>query len=128
MNSMKFQNICPERDRQTEKGWIKKERKTILLLLDNFLSSETLETENLTKERRNSVSSWQADLSASYFRFLCDFDSHARDRLLAVRIMDLAKCHISMVPCSFSELLTSTHHTPGSVLGSEDTAVNTTMC
>lgn len=94
---MKFQNICPERDRQTERGWIKKERKMILLLLDNFLSSETLETENLTKERRNSVSSWQADLSASYFRFLCDFDSHARDRLLVVRIMDLAKCYISMV-------------------------------
>ena len=80
LNLVKFQNVCPERERE----WIKKERKMILLLLDNFLSFETLETENVTKERRDLVSSWQADLSASYFRFFWDFDSHARDRLLAV--------------------------------------------
>ena len=84
LNSKRFQNICPERERDREREWIKKERKTILLLLNNFLSFETLETENVTKERRDSVSSWQADLSASYFRFLCDFVSHARDRLLTV--------------------------------------------
>lgn len=67
------------------------------MLLNNFLSFETVETENVTEERRDSGSSWQADLSARYFRFLCDFDSHARDRPLAVQIMDPAKCHISMV-------------------------------
>ena len=73
------------RERERERQRVdKKGKKDDLLLLDNFLSFETLETENVTKERRGFSEFVQADLSASYFRFLCDFDSHARDRLLAV--------------------------------------------
>lgn len=62
--------------------------------LESFLSFKTLENENITKEARDSMSSWEADFSASYFRFLWDFDFYAGDRPPAVWITDLDKCHI----------------------------------